>query len=217
MEELNTLVYEIVDNFNRTDDFMFTKRVESLVIGAYATLLKRDYDKYGSIPQSLQNTIKIKLDKVKEDDSCSDLFAENCKVYRSTTKIPGVIKSHTTDLLMYVGEIHGNNSYSRINPEDYKFIESGTRFIRKAQLYSYINDYIYTYNSNNKILMLRGVFSDPRELINFKDCDGEKCLEKVLIPMDKKDAIRKMIYPELNSNYNKNEIELEKNNNATTN
>jgi hypothetical protein len=197
-ENLNILVDAIADNYGKGHDFVFKKRIENLIISTYATLIKREYEKTGQFAASLQTAIKIEMEKV-DDDVCSTVVGDiGCKLMRSKLVIPSVLRVKRGDLFAYVGNIEYDNSYGQINPEDWKLIKYGSKFIAGLQYYSYYNKYIYSYNQSNNFLIVRAVFADPRELLTYLNCDTNvPCIEQVDIPMDMQSTIREMIYKEI--------------------
>ena len=197
MSSFRELVDEVVDNIDKTTDFAFVKRVESLVAGMFSTILVQEYQKTGKMSIDCMATIQVDMEKVDDNDIHHlGLDVSEYKVYKTKIKIPQPLKIKIGTAFSYVGTTDNTKAYSKINPEELNMIMS-ERFGDRFSYYSYINEFIYTYNSVNKKLNIRYIPSDIREVSNISASNSAQCVKDINIPLDTRRLIKRMIYEEL--------------------
>lgn len=96
-----------------------------------------------------------------------------CKVVRTTLDIPTPVRASDT-MFDYVGDVDKTDSYRYISPEQVRIL-SLSRYTGRRPSYFYSNKRIYVFNNNDlEYINVRGVFSDPRELLPFR-CGNQPC------------------------------------------
>lgn len=175
MAKINELYYDIREAVNEySDDTELDQRyVMYLYNTKRAKYLRQDLNRYErTVDVSAQQTFCIKLEEV-DATECSTSF--NCeKILRSTVKIPKPIELHTKVAL------------TSVKPT--KLIALPFNFITKERA-AYVSDspfskaiyafydptgYIYVYSKSVINLLdcitITGIFENPLELKNFKNC-----------------------------------------------
>lgn len=205
MSNFRELVDEIVDNIDKTTDYAFRKRVESLAAGMFSTILVQDYQKTGRMSVDCMPTIQVDMEKVDDNDVYHlGLDESEYKVYKTKIKIPLPLKIKIGVAFSYVGSTDNIKAYHKMNPEEIGMIMS-EKFSDRFSYYSYINEFIYTYGSVNKKINIRYSPSDIREINDITATGSAKCIKDINIPLDTRRLIRKMVYEELPTTLTENQ------------
>ncbi len=190
------LISEIQDNiamhFQKSFDIPFKSRIKSEIVSARAEVIKQHFQKYGTYPESLVSQINsTPLRKVDEAETAS--YSLGSVVSRTTYAIPAPIRmSSRSSNFIYVGTVDGRRAFSYVEPENIndKIVD---RFLKDRIWYSFINGYIYIYNSNPKNVRVRGIFSDPYQIAVLNGCKTDNCPQDLDIPEDFVNLIERLV------------------------
>jgi hypothetical protein len=190
---LKVFVTEIAALFDKDLDFAFKKQIESSIIGFRATLLRQEFEKYGRIPATSMDSLCFKLIRVPAVECCLNDEIE-CVVARTDIRVPNPIRlTRFPEPFSYVGTSNKEKAFTFVNTEEVPIILKGTKFINKALMYSYYNDYIYTFNFEGGKIAVRSAFANQTELLELNDCGGNPCIEDIFFEEDMKKTIRQMV------------------------
>lgn len=217
--QIQEVIDSIAGQFGKELDHVFKEQIKTNILIARAEIIRRESDKKGSISSNFINQINC-LSTIEVDISeCCGLNL-NCNVTKSFIKIPYPIRlKNNGSSFSFVGTIDGKKSFTYINPEEIDYILSD-RFAKNQIFYSYINKYIYVFNSHPKNIRIRSAFNNPYEIYSLNDCDLNNspagCTEILNIPEDIITGIKSLVYAEMQSTpieLQEEEIELEENGN----
>lgn len=178
MSSLNKIIYNIknlVRGGNQSDNERLTDRQIEYIVNYYRNILiKRDLDKNKSInPDVVQDLGCIDLVLV-DPSECCDLDID-CKVLRTSVKIPKTIELNQRNLLTYIGSVDKTHSYSQIDSARVRW-SNNNKYISKEPKVYYLNNYIYVLNAKELTkISVRGIFEDPKEAASFSQCNGDPC------------------------------------------
>jgi hypothetical protein len=195
---IQELIDDIAGQFNRELDHVFKEKVKTKVKIAYAEAIRQYVDKYGSVPNSIMSAINCLPTKVVDAAECCSVDIE-CEIVRTISKVPSSIRVRGLESsFSFVGTIDGKHSFGDIQPEELPFLLAD-RFVKKKIFYSYINNYIYIFNSKPKNIKVRGVFNNLDEVLKLNDCENDPagCLQEMTIPEDFGIVIKSLVYNEL--------------------
>ena len=187
---------EVAFDFGKSEDIPFIRRIEASAIEYRATIIRQDYAKLPVIPSSLEDRFCLPLKSVPSTECCVDNI-EDCNVYRTIDQVPIPVRFKDSTDFTFVGDLRGKTAYSYIVPEELDFILNGTRFAKQLAYYTYYNRYIYTFNTPGKKISVRGVFDNPSELLNLKNCEGKPCITDIKINLDMAKLIKEWIKADL--------------------
>jgi hypothetical protein len=193
MININTFAEEVAIIYNKQFDEPYLEFIKSLIIGYRATILKQEYDKYGRFPAGSEESICLPLKRVSPVECCvgEDL---DCRVARTVDKVPSQVRNNfNSEPFLFVGTGNMEKSWSFANSDAVKHILEGSRFMSSVTFYTFLNGYIYAFNTPNEKVGIRLVASNPFELLELKNCDGKPCKEEVLIEDDMKRLIHQFI------------------------
>ncbi len=194
MTKISILAQKIADNIGKPFDYMLLGRLESDVISYRAVIIRREHDKTGRFAGTLiQDLSPI---AVKTVDSIECGAPTGCTVSRTELIVPKPVRVKGGTNFTYVGATNRMTAFSFIKPEEFKYLRQ-TKFGKAYPRYSYLNGYIYIFNSEATTISIRGVFADPFELANLKDCNGNTCFQDIDIDVDMEESIKSFIYKEL--------------------
>ena len=190
------LAYEVAGNVQKDWDVPFIRRIEEGVVAYRATILKQEYDRNGRFPSGNEDTVSLEIISVPPAE-CLNEYIE-CEVRRTKYKVPKPIRKNRTPVpFNFVGTTNQELAFLFTRPEEVKSFLKGTKFIKTKPLYAYYNDYVYVFNYEGSKITIRGVFSDPRQLLELMDCDKKPCKTDIFLDGDMKRTIKMMIYEEL--------------------
>lgn len=162
MATLRQVVSEVIDSLGRPFDKMLYERVKSSIMNECVVWVRRSINKDG-----LDNLFKQSyVAEVSLVDSADNPIKDSSvKILRTDNKIHQPIRYDGDDPFTYVGSVTWDNSFIFIQPYQYKTF-SKHPMTGKAILYSYLNGYIYIYNSTLiDQIGIEGIYVDPREVI----------------------------------------------------
>lgn len=195
MTKISILAQKIADNVGKSFDYMLIERLKSDVISYRAVIIRREHDKTGAFAGTLvQDISPIRVSKV---DNIECGAPTGCTVLRTDSIIPKPVRVKGGTNYTYVGAVNRMTAFGHIQPEEFKYLKQYTKFGKSYPRYSYINGYIYLFNTEANNILIRGVFADPFELANLKDCDGNTCFQDIDIDTDMEEGIKSFIYKEL--------------------
>lgn len=176
---LKVLADTIAGNFDRITDKEFRRRVEELIIANRAELIRRSIDKHGiSTTNLIQQINCMPTTEVDIAECCS--ITLGCNVTRTEEKIPQPIRIRDrSSNFNYVGTIDSKLSFSYIDIETFELLSEERFFNENQIIYMYVNGYLYIYGSNPRNIRVRGIFSDPREVVDLNNCinPNEDCAD----------------------------------------
>lgn len=194
MTKISILAQKIADNIDRPFDDMLLERLKSDIVSYRAVIVRREHDKTGRFAGTLvQDISPIKVISV---DSIECGAPTGCNVMRTESVIPKPIRVKGNTNFTYIGAVNRMTPFTYIHPEEVKYLEH-TKYGKNYPRYSYLNGYIYIFNSSATSILIRSVFADPFELANLKDCDGNTCFQDIDIDTDMENGIKSFIYKEL--------------------
>jgi hypothetical protein len=196
MTDVKILAEEISTLLNKQFDYAFNQMLISSIIGYRATILKQEFDKNGRFPRGSEDSLCLKLINVAATECCASEDLE-CEVRRTEFKVPKSIRTNFfSDPYMFVGTSNMEKAFTYSRSENVKLLLEGTKFMKTGVYYDYFNEYIYVFNYEGGKLGVRDVFSNPLELLQLKDCDGNPCKTDVGIDDDMKRMVKQMILEE---------------------
>lgn len=215
----NQFVDNIAHDIGKENDKPLKSKILSTAISIRATLIRREYDRTGFIPNySIHELRAIELVRDNElremDTRLSKLIDSNYKDKPLVSKfrIPEPVRFKHIAPFFYVGESDRSYAFDFIQAEDlagYMRMEFGS----KRAKYTYMNGHIYIFGREVKAIDVKGVFDNPILLEEIKNINGSPCLDYVELESDLEDQVARMIYarmrlrnPELD-----NEIEINDN------
>lgn len=199
MANIKTIAQSIADNVGKPFDEMFLERLKYEILSKRATVVRNDFTRNRTVDGSLvQDVSCLEMDSVSPSECCDTDI--DCKVTRTTQKVPKTINlKENSSPFLYVGGIDKTTPYTWTQAEKMPYILSSRKFTKRHPYYTYLNGYIYVFNSENERLNVRGIFEDPTELYFLKNCDGQPCGETDEIPLPKhlEKQVKDLIYDEL--------------------
>lgn len=196
MTDINILVSEITLLFKKEFDNPFSVMVLNSCIGYRASLLKQEYDKNGRYPLGSEDSLVLPLIRVSPIECCCSENVD-CVVARTSDKVPSPVRGNfKPEPFLYVGSTSQSTAFVYAQPNEVELIIKGNRFTGNLPIYSFFNDYIYTFQFGDRRLGVRDVFSNPLELMKLKNCDGLPCITTINIEDDMKKTIKMMVIEE---------------------
>lgn len=206
MPTLKEITYEIVDNFGKTNDYSFVKRIENLVISMKATVIRQEYDKTGRIHTSNVYSLELDTELVPDNMVLGNTGDIDCFIIKTIDKVPKPLRLKRTSSFDFVGDTNSEVSYTEISVEMWKHFRKGSRFIGNTVFFMYVNEYLYIFNRKKGKIALRYVPADERDLFELKNAIGSPCEEEeIIIDEDMSRLIRKLIYEEMATPIPKND------------
>jgi hypothetical protein len=196
MIEIKQFAEEISTLFNKQFDFAFNQLLQSSIIGYRATILKQEFDKNGRFPRGSEESLCLEITSVSATECCVSEDLE-CEVRRTKYKVPKPIRTNLfSDPFLFVGTSNMERAFTYQRAENVKLVLESSKFLKDRVFYDYFNDYIYVFNYEGGKVGIRDVFSNPMELLELKDCDGNPCKTDVYIDDDMKRMIKQMVLEE---------------------
>ena len=152
---LNEIVYNLADIVGKTDVPHFVERLKFNVMYYRALLIRRDQERNSYLPEQFMQSFCMEMEKV----------------MKSKKKLPSPIRLKNGSPLAYVGTIDNLKSYAPMSVGELPFIGSSP-FTGKIARYFVQEEYLYIINAKPKKVNVKGIFEDPRDLLEF-DCDGD--------------------------------------------
>ena len=152
-----------------------------------AMFIRRDYARNGFISRHIEQDLGcLKIVKVDASKCCS--LPISCAVYRTEQKIPKTIRFNFEEAITHVGDVTGTGTIPFVHSSTVKWLPYDKYTKEKMKSYM-IEDYLYIYNANGlEFVNVRGIFEDPKTIVEFKDCDSGDCYNDedhdYPIPMD---------------------------------
>jgi len=183
MSTLNQIAYNILMSVRPhliDDEDLDIRKVKHDVHLKRALFIRNELNKNRTIDINLVQTLGcVEVEWANPIECCIDIPID-CKLLRTKERIPNAIELHNSKLITRVGSIFLMNKKFNFVSYD-RFIFSGNTEYNKNEIYATLHDgYIYL-KSNSlslngiKYIDIQGVFEDPSEVANFKDCDGKVC------------------------------------------
>jgi len=157
--------------------------------------IRRDIAKNKFITNQIEQDLGcLDLENVDAAECCD--IEIGCTVKRTIKEIPDIIRLVEKDALTYVGSIDKTSSFKITKPYIIKWVKYN-KFTSKYQRAYLLNNKVYVVSENPFLdkINIRGIFSDPRELRNFK-CENGACYtedSKFPIPHDMLQSIVEQI------------------------
>lgn len=196
VNEFQTLAEEIAYDYGKSLNPEFVRRVKYALIGFRAMIIRQDYAKSGNFSSNLIESFCTTLVQVKETECCSTGDSE-CKVWRTTIKIPHPVRTKNGSNYVYVGNANGTKPFTYLEPEDWPLIKKGTKFAKLMQYFAHYNNYIYLFNAGNtQKIRIRFVPDNPEDMLGLS-CTENTCEQGVNIPEDMKRIMKMWMREEL--------------------
>lgn len=191
---LSILTDIIAFELDRPNDSNLQIAIQNLILSSRAMLLRQEYQKNKSFPQSAILSLCLPMEYVNSTECC--LIDLGCKLPRTIDKIPPPITIADELNFLYVGDGNNTNSFGYLKPEEVKYIKQ-RKFSGKKQYYTYIGGRIVIFNKATiEAIKLRYVPSNPLELAAINDCCGDVCFnidDETFIEDIWEDAITKLV------------------------
>lgn len=166
---LNEISYNLAEIAGQTDTPHFIERLKFNVLYYRALLIKRDQERNSSMPEQFMQSLCIDMQKVNASECCD--VSLDCIIMRSATKLPKAIHVKSGSPFRYVGTIDNLKPFAPMSVGGLPYISYST-YTGKAPKYFIQNGYLYVINSKAQKLNVKGIFEDPRELLDF-ECSGD--------------------------------------------
>jgi len=166
---LNQIVYNIADIVDKTEIPHFVERLKFNVSYYRALLIRRDQERNTYLPEQFIQSFCLDMEKVDASECCD--IKVDCIIMKSTKKLPSPIRLKNGSPLSYVGTIDNLKSYAPMSVGELPFI-SFSSFTANIARYFVQEGYLYIINAKPKKVNVKGIFEDPRDLLDF-DCSGE--------------------------------------------
>jgi hypothetical protein len=178
MATLNEIAYDLLTIVRpqlSDDTEIDLRQVKFWINNQRALWVRNELNKKRSIDSDLVQTLCVELECVDASDCCDvDL---DVPILRSTKKIPDPIEMHSKQAIVRVGPLNKKaQSFSHVEYERVPYV--GNSRFNKNLVFSFMHDgYLYIATNNSaygalEAVSLRGVFEDPTEAAEFKDCSG---------------------------------------------
>ena len=188
---LNEIAYNLLNlvrgGRSNHDEHISLDQIKFNIKHYRAMFIRRDYAKNGFVSRNIEQDLGC-LDIIRVDASKCCNLPVNCAVYRTVKKIPKTIRYNFEESISYVGDVTGTGTIPFINSSAVQWLPYDRHTKQKMKSYM-ISDYLYVYNADGlEKINVRGVFEDPRDLVDFKECTGGGCYSdddhEFPIPMD---------------------------------
>jgi len=180
------LIYELLNIIRAgkggdSDDETISHELLSYWIdSARNVLIRQDLEKNRTISNNIRQSLGCVPVSLVDASVCCNLVTE-CKVYRTSVKIPKTIELYQRDLITRVGPASITQPAFQLIPyERAAWVKygplPGINRIPKAFLF---DSYIYILVPNLDIVLtsinIQGVFASPQEVSTFNTCEGTIC------------------------------------------
>ncbi len=180
---LNKIAYSVSHTLGMADDYFLREKIKFDAVGLRALFARRDLAQNGLSKDLLQAIGCIPLICVDAAECCN--IKSFTTVLRTDRKIPKPLRTKDSDSFYYVGNIDKMHSFDETTFDMVEFT-SENRFTSKTTKYIYLNEYLYIINPPSptfKWLGVVSVWSDPRQLNGFTDCQTECFTDDSEFPM----------------------------------
>ena len=151
-----------------------------------AMFILRDYARNAYVSKTIEQDLGclnlIQVDATK----CCDL-PPTCPVWRTERKMPKAVRFNFRDAFTFIGKPDGMSAIPRVEPHEIQWLEY-EKYTKGLTRYYVIDEYIYLYNPKGlEKINVRGVFENPEEVYNFKECDNGPCYDDNMdypLPLD---------------------------------
>lgn len=187
MDTLNSIVFAILDTVrpdNMTSSDITEELIKFHIKNIRSQLIKQEANKGHSIDSYIIQSLGCIPLELADKSECCD-YPTGCKILRTAVEIPSPIEMYNRQLITRFGPVSGTDRpWQQIEYERVPF-EGTNKYTRN--LYKW-----FTKNTNRRLYLLvpeddllhnsievgeiSGVWEDPEELYNFKNCStGEPC------------------------------------------
>lgn len=201
--KLRVFTASIADNVGQPFNDVLQERLTNSILASRVWFLRRDYEKTKMLPESAIFEIRcIELIDVDATECCDSNIKLGCTVRRTKYKIPDILylKDQISVSFKYVGSPDRSQpSFAYILPEQIPYLTTG-KFIKQLPRFTYINGYIYVFNTLAKEITTRAAFSDLLQLKDFCGANAGGCLfdaDNINIEDHYVDLIKQLVYTEL--------------------
>jgi hypothetical protein len=182
MNSLNTLHSQLDEalNINAVDTVFSTLYYTDLINGQREVWLRNEYNKNRSIDPNIQQSLNCVEVELVEPHNCCIEVPDGCKILKSVLPIPNTIEFYNNKGITSVGPV--DITQKRFTLVDYNaipFVGNG-RFNKKVVFCFLYDSYLYLISKSElykyiQFITIRGIFTDPTSLGEFKDCEGVAC------------------------------------------
>ena len=205
MASLNQLSSQVATNIGRPFDVPLKKRIADLFKNVRAKYLRQSIQKYGVDEVYIQKYV-VPTTTVDIADSCA--VSIGCDVRRTTNKIANPIRYTNDAPFLLVASPSGKLIITFSQLFEVQLGEDDPYF-GVIPRYSYVNNYIYLYNTNISNILVQAAYESPELII--PSATGDTCTLTATgicytddmefpIPMDLIHDIKLEVYRELGFN-----------------
>ena len=175
---LNKIIYDIRESLNQTtDDNTFSDEYLSYLIGIYrAEILKNELNNFQRITNvSNIQSFCLELEEISQYDCIINIDCET--ILRSKQPLPSLIKTHIGTSLTSVRPIDRTaKNFTYIDESRLSFL-SNSKFGKSIYYFIGSDLHIYLVSKSDahklmKCINISGIFADPLELSEYKNCCG---------------------------------------------
>lgn len=188
MPKLSELIYDIRESVKQfTDDSELDNRyIEYLYKIKRAKYLRQDLNNFQkAIDNSVKQTLCLEMELV-DDSECR---AGCTKILRSKVTLPKLLELHTKSSITNVKSTDRVALPFNFTTKDKLAYLEGSRYNRAMYAFLDTDNYLYVTSKNESYklldcLTITGVFEDPTELENYKNCCSCEDIESVCYTID---------------------------------
>lgn len=181
LTELLSLVEERL-NINDVNDITSRDYLVDIINGQRSLFIRNEYNKRNRTidPDIVQTLGCVDLEKVDATTCCDLSIPIDCEVLRTTQDIPKTIEFHNSKGITRIGGVEMlTKAFNLVDMARLPYVGNG-RANQNAVFAFLYNSRIYLYSRAPRFVMLKyinvmGVFEDPTEAAQFKDCDALPC------------------------------------------
>ena len=175
---LSKLVYDVIEQVNSfSDDSELDERYIMYLYGIKRSkYLRQDLNNFNrSYDNSIQQTLCLDMEEVSMNSCGLDLDCD--KIMRSKQPLPKPLELHTKPAIVNIKPTNRISLPFNFITKERMYYMEGSLFPNNIYCFIDTDNYIYLYSLNEgykliECLTVTGVFEDPLELKNYKDCCG---------------------------------------------
>jgi len=182
LRELHSELDEAL-NINTDDSVLDYRYYTQLINNSREVALRNELNRNRTIDDKILSSYCESLEEVSPATCCNITLPTTCTLIRTKTQLPELIELHHTDGLVNI--LPAKITLPKITVVTMDRVPYlGFNRVTKNLIYAFrLDGYLYIYSSNKKFNLLeniyiRGLFADPTELANYKDCQtGSSCFD----------------------------------------
>lgn len=168
---LDTIVYDIAEKMRGENNPAFRERLKFEVLVAREFLLSQDYQRNQKLSSAFFQEITCLPVRRLDASECPDILSGY--EVSATDPIPQPIAVKNWDHIQ-VYNINRTKNYSHISVEQFQFMRY-RKYSMNEPVYYFKDNRIYLFNTHPRSITVSGIFTDPRELFRYSNCEGYPC------------------------------------------